>query len=175
MPKQGKVTISLDKLKSLYESLKTKPSIEVGVFSAKDGRDDSMTNATLAFIHEMGSPEHGLPPRSMLKVPLKDHINEIMAVAKGHGEEIVLQSGALRLWKLLGVAAEKVVIQAFQTGGFGKWAPLKYGTLLAKFSGSLKKRKGIIAKIYAGVAGAGILIRTRQLSRSFSSRVRMHV
>lgn len=167
------MTVDLDKLKSLYESLKNRPSIEVGVFSDRTGRDDGMTNAQLAAIHEMGDPEHGLPPRSMLKVPIKDHANQIMSSIKGQAEQIVLKSGAMRLWKLIGIAAEKVVSQAFDTGGFGKWPELKYATLLSKFKGSLKKRKNMLAKIYAGQAGQGILIRSGALSRSFSSRVRM--
>lgn len=174
MSKTSSVSVNLDKLKDLYESLKTKPSIEVGVFSNKTARSDGMTNATLAAIHELGAPEHGIPPRSMLREPISDHATEIMNSVRGQAELLVKASGPMRLWKLIGVAAEKIVLQAFQTGGFGKWKELKYATLLRKLKGSLKKRKGQIAQIYAGEFTGGILINKGELRRSFSSRVRMH-
>jgi phage gpG-like protein len=170
---KGKMNVSLDKLKDLYESLKQRPSIEVGVFSNHDARDGSMTNATLAAIHEFGAPEHGLPMRSVLKQPIQEHAKQIMESVHDLAHKLITKEGAMQVWKLIGVAAEKIVIQAFDTGGFGKWAPLKYGTLLAKLKGSLKKRKGMIAQIYAGQAGSGILIASGQLRRSYSSRVRM--
>lgn len=173
MSKKSGVYVDLDKLKTLYESLKTKPSIEVGVFSNKTGRKDDMTNAKLAAIHEMGAPEYNLPARSTLKVPISDHATEIMATARGKAEEMIKAGGPMRLWKQIGIAAEKIVLQAFQTGGFGKWAPLKYGTLMAKLKGSLKKRKITRGLIYAGQVGEGILIDTGELRRSYSSRVRM--
>lgn len=178
MAAKSAVRVDLKKLTDLYESLKTKPHIEVGVFSGKNARDDSMTNATLAAVHELGAPEHGLPARSMLRVPLSDHASEIMASIRGGAQKMLLADGPLLLWKTVGIACEKVVSQAFDTGGFGKWAPLKYETLLAKLNvgkngRSLKKRKSIIGQIYTGQVGMGILIRTGELSKAFSSRVRM--
>lgn len=175
MPKTSKVTFNLDKLKELAETLKQRPSIQVGVFAGKDNRKDAETNATLAAIHEFGAPEANIPARSMLRVPIKDHANKIMGEIKGKADWLLANGGPMRLWKSIGIAAENVVDDAFATGGFGKWAPLKYATLLAKLKGSLKKRKGTIGKIDKGEAGAGILIDTAQLRRSFSSRVRMRI
>lgn len=174
MAKQGSYRMDISKLTGFYEALKTKPSIQVGVFSGKTARKDgALTNADLAMYHELGSPEHNLPARSMLKVPIADHAQEIMEPFKGKAEQFLYKSTLLNLYKLIGIAAEKVVIQAFATGGFGKWAPLTYGTLLAKLKGSLKVRKGKLAQIYSGQVGQGILIDTSQLRRAFSSRVVM--
>ncbi len=183
--------MNIDKMLALAEQLKTRPSIQVGVFvggaaknkSARDkgparGRDKGpargrLTNADLAAIHEHGAPEVGIPARSMLHVPIHDHAKDIMDPARGKAEELLKSGGALRLWKTVGIAGEKVVLGAFSTGGYGKWAPLKRATLLAKLKGSLKKRRGQIAQIVKGESGMEILIDTRQLSRAFSSRVRM--
>lgn len=187
--------MDIKKLQDLYEGLKETPHIEVGVFSGKSARSDGpLTNAALASIHEFGAPKAGIPPRSMLRVPIADHAKEIMAPARGKAEAFLKRGTLLQLYKTIGVAAEKIVLQAFQTGGFGKWPSLKYSTLLQKLRGphgarqverkgklvwinkkgrSLAKRKSLIGQIYAGQIGEGILIRTGQLRRSFSSRVRM--
>lgn len=175
MASKSFVNVDIKKLRQLYEGLKKRPDIQVGVFSGKGSRkgDSGLTNAELASYHEYGAPEHGLPARSVLRTPLADHAQQIMAEVKGKEVEFLKEGGSMKLWKLIGIAAEKVIIQAFDTGGFGKWAPLTYKTLMSKVKGSLKKRKGKLAQIYAGTVGMGILIRTGQLRRAYSSRVRM--
>lgn len=173
--KGGAVRVDIKKMQRLYESLKTKPHILVGVFQSDSARKDGgLTNAELASYHENGAPEHGLPKRSFLREPIADHVDTIMAPFKGQAVmDALVTGGAMKLWRSIGVAAEKVVQQAFATGGFGKWPSLKGSTLLAKLKGSLKKRKDKIGRIYAGQLGEGILIRTGQLRRAVSSRVRM--
>lgn len=176
MPKKGKVFIDLDKLKELTETLKNTPHIEVGVFEGKNARrSKGMTNATLAAIHEYGAPEHGLPARSILVTPLHDHKAEIMAPMKGQIIKLVKSGEALKLWKSIGLACEKIILQAFDTGGFGKWAPLQRSTLLAKLKGSLRRRQKNVDFIYRGQLGMGILIDTAQLRRAYSSRVKWKV
>lgn len=171
--------MDIRKMKDLIEGLKAKAHIQVGVFTDKTARKDGgLTNADLAMYHELGAPEHGLPARSMLKVPLADHAQDILAPFKEQAQAFLVKGKLATLYKRIGVAAEKVVLGAFQTGGYGKWASLAYSTLLAKLNRgkkgrSLAKRKSIIGRIYAGQAGEAILIDTGELRRSFSSRVRM--
>jgi hypothetical protein len=184
MANRGAVSMSIEKMQKLAEQLKTRPDIQVGVFTngarknrsvrtQKKGTRGTLTNADLATIHELGAPSVGIPPRSMLAGPIHDHTKEIMEPIRGKADDLLKTSGALGLWKLVGIACEKVVLGAFSTGGYGKWAPLKRSTLLAKLKGSLSKRRGQIAQIYAGQTGMEILIDTGQLRRAFSSRVRM--
>lgn len=178
MAKKGSVQMNIDKLKQVYEALKTKPNIQVGVFTGKAARSDGpLTNADLASCHEHGSPKHGLPARSMLKIPIHDHITDVMKPFRDNAEKALVsgQVSVLRMYKLVGIAAEKIVAQAFATGGFGKWPILKYKTLLGKLKGSLSKRRSKILDMYAGNIGMGILIKTGQLKRAFSSRVRMRI
>ena len=187
--------MDLQRMNDLIEGLKRRASIQVGVFADKSARTDGgLTNAGLAAIHEYGSAEHNLPPRSMLRVPIGEHIKEIMEPIKGKAVLMLKSGSLLNLYKTIGIAAEKVVLGAFETGGYGKWPPLTYKTLLEKLRGphgprqvmrngklvwinkkgrSLSKRKGILAQIYAGQVGMGILVATAQLKRSFSSRVRL--
>lgn len=168
--------MNIKKLQELYKSLQKPAYISVGVFQSDSARKEGgLTNAELAMYHEYGSPAHGLPPRSMLKVPLTDHAQQVMAPFKGKAEAFLQTGTLLQLYKLIGIAAEKVVLGAFKTGGYGKWTSLKGSTLMAKLKGSLKKRKSKLGQIYAGQAGEGILIDTHQLARAFSSRVRMKI
>ena len=177
MAKRGKVVSSLEHLGDLYESLKRQPSLEVGVLGGKsartaDGKWNGVTNADLACAHEYGVTQHGLPPRSILRTPLHDHRDRIMGSVAGMAEKLLDKDGTKALWSRVGVECIAVIEQAFDTGGFGKWASLKTATIMRKLKGSLKKRKGEIAKIYAGQVGQGILIDTGALRAAFSYRVR---
>lgn len=161
-------------MKSLVEALKTKPEIQVGVFGEKaHRRNGKLTNADVAMFHEYGNPEHNLPRRSMLRDPISTHAKEIMAPFKTNGIKFLEKGSLVDLYKLIGIACEKIVQQAFDTSGFGTWPALQYSTMLAKLKGSLKKRKGQLAQVYTGETGQGILIDTGQLRRAFSSRVLM--
>ncbi len=178
MASKGSWHMNLDKLQDLKESLKHRPVVQVGVFQKKDARKETgMTNATLAAIHEFGAPEHGLPARSVLRTPIAEHAKEIMESIKGKADMIVQATNIKSLWSLVGVAAEKVIEGAFQTGGYGKWAPDSYKTLMAKLNRgkfrNLHRRKLTIAHIFAGNIGMGILIDTAQLKKAYTSRVRM--
>lgn len=57
-------------------------SILIGVTQKSDKRSDGMNNATLAMIHEFGSPKHNIAQRSFLRVPLTQNQEEITTLAK---------------------------------------------------------------------------------------------
>lgn len=175
---RGTWHMNLEHLHKLKEGLKHRPCIQVGVFQKKNARkEEGMTNATLAAIHEFGAPEHGLPARSVLKVPISEHAKEIMQSVKGKADMIVKARDIKSLWSLVGIAAEKVISKAFDTGGYGKWAPLRYETLMKKLNigkfRNLHRRKLTIAHIFAGNIGMGILIDRGELRKSYLSRVVM--
>lgn len=176
MAKNGSCTMDIQALMNLRENLKTRANIEVGVFSGKSARrEGGLTNADLAMYHEYGSPEHNLPPRSMLREPIFDHMKEIMAPLRANLQAFITKSGDKKLYDSVGILCLKVVLDAFHTGGFGKWAPLKEETIwrkLRKFK-SMSTRLGKFAAIQAGDIGQGILINTAQLRRAFDWRVRM--
>ena len=178
MASTAKVRMDLKKLQDLYESLKHRPSLWVGVAESKDARKEvGMTNNRLAMIHEYGAPEHGIPARSFVRTPIADHAVEIMAPIKEHIQLILKTEGAKKLWEMVGHACEQVISHGFDTGGYGKWAPLKYSTLMAKLNigkfRNLHRRKLTIAHIYAGNIGMGILVDHAELRNSVSSQVDM--
>ena len=173
--KGGSVSMDIKKMQRLYESLKTRPHILVGVFQSDSARKEKgLTNAELGSYHEYGAPEHGLPKRSFLREPIADHVQDIMAAAKGANlKELLVTGGAMKVWKAIGVAGEKVVLRAFDTGGFGKWPSLKNATIWSKLKGSVATKANKFWNVKAGNVGQGILVKTGQLRRAVSSRVRM--
>ena len=57
-------------------------SILIGVTQKSDARSDGMNNATLAMVHEFGSPKHNIAERSFLRVPLSQNQEKITTLAK---------------------------------------------------------------------------------------------
>lgn len=126
----GAYTIEKKKLDALIKALKVKPPVaRVGILSApprKSGdKISAVTTATIGAWHEFGTSE--LPKRSFLRMPIAEHLDERMLVAGAFNVETlktVIQEKRLDEWvKKLGILAEAIVQEAFDTGGFGKWKP----------------------------------------------------
>jgi hypothetical protein len=132
----------------------------------KPAQPGEMTNAELGFIHEMGSKTRGIPRRSFLWDTLRDCGSVLMemlakvtaelfhpgmaAISAGGEGAVVGEHKVMQYLKKAGRAAEHLVQLAFQTGGFGRWAPDK--------SMSRKHTKLI-------------LVETHQLRQAIASRV----
>ena len=120
----------LKALTSLLENdeLRTK----IGILGAKNLRntDPNKTNAGIGAKHEFGDSE--VPRRSFLRVPLADNLFSYIESSKSFNKELVdecLEEGTLKpLYLKMGVIAETVILDAFESGGFGKWKPsnMKY-------------------------------------------------
>ena len=123
-------------------------SVHIGIFGNKAQRKKGeVTNPELGVIHEFGSPAHGIPPRSFLRMPLAVKSSEIVAQVKTTENWKNLEHGKpLPVLKDLGHACEAFIEESFDTGGFGTWA-------------ALKSRKG------------SPLVDTGQLRRSVTSKV----
>ena len=95
-------------------------SVKVGIIGEKAGsRDDGeMSNAEIGFIHEFGNKTH--PMRSFLRFPillkLKDKIEKNSVSKDG---EINFKFTMYQI----GLLAESVIDEAFETRGFGLWKP----------------------------------------------------
>lgn len=180
MARKGGVRSSLKQLTGLAEALALKPVIQVGVFTGKSARkndSDGPTNADIAAAHEFGLPKSNLPPRSILRTPISDHAKEIMAAARAEAETLLIEPLKVKtLYQRIGIACEKVVIRAFDTGGFGKWAQLAFSTIIAKLRRrkvhKYKRTKMALDQIRGVAPASAILIDRGELRRAFSSRVR---
>lgn len=110
----------------LLKSLKHQPKIRVGILGSKDHRDGkNPSNATIGAAHEFGSTK--LPQRSFLRVPLADKLNSYLqkaGILDRNAINDAVKSGSMSLFfKKIAIIAETVVLDAFDTGGFGKWKP----------------------------------------------------
>lgn len=147
--------LNVDGLNKMLKALKGKPPvIRVGILGSHNARNDKsgLSNSDIGAEHEFGSSK--MPRRSFLRVPLSDYLDKRIASAGLITEDSlkeVLKTGSVIPWcKTIGNIAVSVVEEAFNSNGFGQWAPWKNG--------------------YTSLTG-NILKNTQQLSESISFEV----
>lgn len=113
-------TIELGGFEKFVKAIKNPATLKIGVLGG--GR-----NATVGAVHEFGAPGRNIPQRSFLRVPLSENLNKELANSQLMGvDELnqVIKTGSMVPWlKKIGVAAEAVVDDAFETSGNGAWPP----------------------------------------------------
>lgn len=129
------VELNTKALDQLIKAFKGKlPVARIGILGSKtpnrrsDGEANVPNNATVGLAHEFGT--HTLWARSFLRMPLRDYLQKYLEKQTNlFSKETlnqVIQEGSIIKWiKLLGVAGEAVIAEAFATGGFGKWPSSK--------------------------------------------------
>lgn len=112
------------------------------------------TNAAIGAVHEFGGPK--MPQRSFLRVPISQNLQKYLENSGAFGKDElarVIKEASLLPWlKRIATVAETIVHDAFDTGGFGKWAKWK-------------------TKGYENNTGQ-ILVDTQQLRNSITSDVK---
>jgi hypothetical protein len=111
-------------LKELLKILTTKqPMAQVGVLGDKDKRVDEGSNASIGRKHEFG--DDGMPIRSFLRIPISENMQKYLQSAGLDGDVLIktcLEMGSMEpLIAQLGVLGKRIVLDGFDTGGFGKW------------------------------------------------------
>ena len=152
------VELKIDGLENLLRAMKKeRQSIgRIGILGngSRSDAKGGATNALIGAVHEHGN--HQTPQRSFLRIPLTEHLNEKLQEGGLFDKEAlkaVVEHGTFRPWlDTVMVVAEGIVGEAFATGGYGKWAPLKPATLGHK-------------RVHS------ILIETRQLANSITTEV----
>lgn len=127
------------------------PVVKIGILGSSDGRSKGGSNAEIGMKHEFGI---GVPRRSFLRQPIIENLDAYLLKSKAFDKETlaeVVRSHSVLPWlKKVGIVAESIVQDAFDTGGFGKWAPWSPG--------------------YSSNTG-NLLVDTQQLRNSISSEV----
>lgn len=97
-----------------------------------------MTNADVGFLTEFGRPRMGnksaIPARSWLRMPIVTKINDIAKDSARSFGEALKNGDVVKFLTVLGINAEKWIQLAFDTRGFGSWAPNAAATIEAKGS-----------------------------------------
>lgn len=104
----------------------------------KKGTEDSpLTNAQIGFAHEKGIKSRNLPRRSWLVTPLEDHLGLYFRKIGAQAITDMLLSQPQKAYEELGAVCEQIIFKGFETGGYGKWKPLKASTIRAKGSSAI--------------------------------------
>lgn len=128
-------------LQQLNKAMKEKLQTRVGILSGSGARTDEngVSNATIGLVHEMGSATKGIPARSFLRMPMQfkaDEITNMVLKKRSKIEQSMAEGDAAPLYDTLGVSAVAFIQQAFESGGYGQWAPNANNTVKQKGSSS---------------------------------------
>ncbi|HGJ5885671.1 hypothetical protein [Arsenophonus nasoniae] len=128
----------LEKAKKQFAEL-NKLKVKVGVLeNTRPYKDSDISVVEVATIHEFGTEE--IPPRSFLRVPIRDHQKAIIEKAVKEKYRFFI-SGEISAKAFLDYVGELAVgwsIEAFDTQGFGSWPDH------AESTKAQLKRKGVI-------------------------------
>jgi hypothetical protein len=145
----GRVVINTEKLEAIRKALLVKMVAQVGILGSKAGtrKEGHITNAEVGLIHEKGVRSKNIPRRSFIEDTFSVRRMDLNKVRKAVWKSFTEGTKTLnQAYRELGIAGEALIKEAFDTAGFGRWAPLK-------------RRKGTPLRD------------TGQLMRSISSRV----
>lgn len=110
-------------LKKIVSGLSTKNYIEVGILDGSaTGKNGAKIHEYMA-VHEFGSISQNIPARSWLQMPLTARKKIIKKMVDKKFKTLMSQGDVRGVYELLGKACEAQIQAAFDSGGFGTWAP----------------------------------------------------
>ena len=167
----GRIRFDIGELKALARGIKASRNMRarVGIFAAKATRAeeaDGINNATLGAIHEFGSRTRAvgpkifghagivkagpIPARSWLRMPITLYLRPyVEGKGRAFWKSSLSTKGMATTLKKLGQAAEEIIQQAFETGGFGHWKKLARATIRRKGSEAILIDKAVFRKSIA--------------------------
>lgn len=114
-------------LKKLAKTLNGNFVTNVGVLGSSSARPDAdIDNAGLGLVHEFGSKTMNIPPRSWLRMPILHRIKMILKAVSNQQrsiEQAFEKEDGEKVYQILGLACESAIQEAFDSNGFGTWAP----------------------------------------------------
>lgn len=171
----NRITGNFDTLNSFIKGMSEKWIVKVGIMGTKASRkgDAGTNNAEIGAVHEFGSPAQHIPQRSFLRMPIQTRQDKIVDEVASktapwmlhHDTPTAARTVQKVMLTFLGIACENVVQQAFDTKGFGEWAPNTPARATYKLTSRGKKATP------ENVAKDHPLIDTGQLRRSIASKV----
>lgn len=171
--KVGDSVISGDftKLEKLIEGLEKKYFVDIGILGAGGGTKGGLSIAGIGAVHEFGTDRAGrgkktvIPARSFIRMPLETGQEFIENEVSPHIEKNVGTGNIKEIFNLIGIAGVLRIQEAFETGGFGEWAPNSDVTIF----GSKPNKKG--EKFIKGKKSSQPLIDDGTLRKSITSKV----
>jgi hypothetical protein len=129
MSENDTVTMNVKGLDQILKALRARaPQARVGILGSTNPRTGKQnSNATIGAAHEFGTTQ--IPQRSFLRVPISENLEKRLESSGALDKETikeVIKSGTVIPWmQKITVLAEQIVLDAFSSGGFGKWPAWK--------------------------------------------------
>jgi hypothetical protein len=137
-PRQSKIVKhDFSVLDKFVKGLELNMVVQVGIFGAHTNRKDSKgnTNADVGAANEFGTSK--IPKRSWLRDPIFQNSEQILKYVQTAGALRKLAAGKkIEVLADLGIACENAIERAFDSAGFGQWAPNASSTIRRKGSDS---------------------------------------
>lgn len=117
------VDLKLDGLNNFLKAIKAPgPIAKIGILG-NNTRNDGESNATIGAAHEFGTSR--VPVRSFLRVPISERLDKELQSSGAFTKEAlakVIKEKSTKQWVTnCAIVAQKIVLEAFDTQGFGKW------------------------------------------------------
>jgi len=168
MDRTAKIAKDLDRL--------TRENVLVGVPGKTDKRKEGeVTNATLAFIHDQGSPAQNIPARPFMKPGIKAVQKQITSILRAGAMDVLSgQSGAAeRALNKAGLTASSSIKNVINEGIA---PPLKWSTVKGRLRNKIAVKGAKAALAHGGdmpdMADAKPLVATGQLRNSITYVIR---
>lgn len=167
------IRVTVDKVADLLKSVEslTRDQVLVGVPSNKAPRQgEPINNATLAYIHNFGSPARNIPQREFMEPGIRSAEGSIIRALKtGALDAIEGNAGSVRGQMTIAGQTAADSIKAKITDG--PFAPLSPATTRRR---EAKRRAGWNARGHVGTATFVPLIDTGKLRQSITFVIRAH-
>lgn len=150
------VELDMKGLDKLIKELKTKYYVDIGIIGEGKMGPKGASVAAYGAVHEYGSPKQNIPRRSFIQMPLQVRQKQIEDAAQRVFKKATESDLDIkRVFKTIGIAAEAQIQDAFDSSGFGTWAPDSEATVAAKGSDSVLIDTGLLRKAIASRVGTG--------------------
>ena len=156
----GVVTGDFSKLEKLIENLEGNHYVDIGILGENNQSvEGGYTLAGIGAVHEFGTDRAGrgntvtIPERSFLRMPLETGQQDIENAVEGHLQKLIADGDIKGIFKLIGIAGEARIQEAFETAGFGEWDPNAESTIRQKKSDSPLIDQGDLRKAITSKVG----------------------
>jgi hypothetical protein len=142
-------------LDKLVENLGKKHYVDVGILGENAGKTEG-GGATIGMIgaaQEFGTIDGRIPKRSFIVMPLQTHQGDIQKQVEPRMQAHMEKGDIKGIFTDIGIAAEGVIQDAFDTRGFGTWKPNAESTIEQKGSDSPLIDKGLLRKSISSKSG----------------------
>ena len=139
-----------DILNKLIKELKTDYFVDIGILGSGERSESGESVPEYGAKQEYGSDQAGrgpkIPKRSFIKMPLQTKQKEISSDVEKKFQKHIEEGDVKGIFKDIGIAGEKQIQLAFESGGFGTWQQLSEETIQRKKSDAILIDEGTLRK-----------------------------